>query len=56
MVLLQQVPIWYWTENQDVGSTLFYPTLKTYRQPSFGAWDPVVNAVAHELDAWLASR
>jgi tetratricopeptide (TPR) repeat protein len=56
LVLLQQVPIWYWTENQDVGSTLFYPTLKTYRQPSPGAWDPVVKQVASELDVWLASR
>lgn len=37
------------------GETMpWYPSVRVFRQPSYGAWEPVVAAVAREVSAWRA--
>lgn len=43
---------WRWgTEREDAP---WYPTLRIFRQASFGNWSPVIERVAHEVSAWTS--
>jgi hypothetical protein len=54
-LILLKATHWYWAEalapRNDPRGTLFYPSLRTYRQAEVGDWAPVVAAVAADLDA-----
>lgn len=43
---------WRWMLNRS--DTPWYPTMRLFRQPSPGAWEPVVEAVARELARFSA--
>jgi tetratricopeptide (TPR) repeat protein len=48
-VLLPFAPDWRWlTDRED---SPWYPTVRLFRQPSFGDWDSVIALVGHELSA-----
>lgn len=47
-ILLSYVPDWRWLlERSD---SPWYPTARLFRQPAFGAWEPVVEQVQSELE------
>ena len=46
-LLLSHVPDWRWTA-QD-GRSLWYPSMRTFRQPSHGDWASVVERAVEEL-------
>jgi Tfp pilus assembly protein PilF len=52
-LLLPFVPDWRWLlQRQD---SPWYPTMRLFRQPSPGAWEPVIQSVARELQAFTQS-
>ncbi|WP_241018990.1 tetratricopeptide repeat protein [Paraburkholderia sp. Tr-20389] len=52
-VLLDVNPYWTWmTGRRD---SPWYPTATLYRQPQFGAWQPVMEEVARDLRALVES-
>jgi ADP-heptose:LPS heptosyltransferase len=51
-VLLPHFPDWRWGVAGE--RTPWYPSLRLFRQPTFDAWAPVVQAVGGALDARLA--
>ncbi|AIO33609.1 tetratricopeptide repeat family protein [Burkholderia cenocepacia] len=52
-VLLDVNPHWPWLlERSD---SPWYPTATLYRQPTFGAWDPVMQAVVRDLRGLVAA-
>jgi tetratricopeptide (TPR) repeat protein len=53
LCLLPNVADWRWfgAERHD---SPWYPTMRLYRQPADGAWQPVMTAIAEELDVLLA--
>lgn len=49
--LLPAIPDWRWMlERED---TLWYPTMRLFRQPSMGDWDTVLSVIAKEVEALL---
>lgn len=52
--LLPWVADWRWMLRRE--DTPWYPTVKLYRQPALGAWEPVLARVAADLDALLAGQ
>ena len=46
-VLLPSVPDWRWMLGRE--DSLWYPTMRLFRQKSMGDWGPVVEAVVGEL-------
>lgn len=42
---------WYWFRDRD--DSPWYPSLRLYRQAAPGAWGPVIEHVAAELEEWL---
>ncbi|HZZ02961.1 tetratricopeptide repeat-containing glycosyltransferase family protein [Paraburkholderia sp.] len=52
-VLLDVNPHWVWL--LDRSDSPWHPSATLYRQPQFGQWDPVLEAVTHDLSA-LAAR
>jgi Flp pilus assembly protein TadD len=46
-VLLQHAPDWRWQLSGE--TTVWYPTLRLFRQPSPGDWSPVIERVWAEL-------
>ena len=44
---------WRWMERRE--DTPWYPTMRLFRQPSPGAWEPVIARVAAELRAFAAA-
>ena len=45
-------PDWRWlTGRRD---SPWYPSLRLYRQPQPGNWDPVLDEVAHDLTRFAA--
>jgi len=54
LVMLPQATDWRW--GRDADTTPWYPTLALYRQPSPGAWAPVVERVAVDLARRAAQR
>ena len=47
---LQVSPLWYWGIAGE--STMFYPSVKAYRQTRADDWEDVVAAIAADLDAF----
>jgi tetratricopeptide (TPR) repeat protein len=45
--LLKFAPDWRWMRDRE--DSPWYPTMRLFRQPRFGAWDEVVRSVAAEL-------
>jgi ADP-heptose:LPS heptosyltransferase len=52
--LLPSAPDWRWLMHR--ADTPWYPTMRLFRQPQPGAWDPVFAAVAAELRRLVASQ
>jgi tetratricopeptide (TPR) repeat protein len=48
-VLLPFAPDWRWLMDRE--DSPWYPTVRLFRQPSFGDWDSVIARVRHELTA-----
>jgi hypothetical protein len=49
-VLLQFVPDWRWM--LDRADSPWYPSMRLFRQPSFGDWRTPIMQVAQELSQW----
>jgi tetratricopeptide (TPR) repeat protein len=49
-LLLPFVPDWRWLLQRD--DSPWYPTMRLFRQPSPGVWEPVIQRVACELRAF----
>ncbi|WP_167525407.1 tetratricopeptide repeat protein [Roseomonas genomospecies 6] len=45
---------WRWLDHRE--DSPWYPTMRLFRQPEPGAWDPVVARVAAALAKWAAER
>jgi predicted Zn-dependent protease len=45
---------WRWQYTSS--DSLWYPTLRIFRQKKFGAWSPVVKKAASALKKWLAAN
>jgi hypothetical protein len=53
-VLLQNAADWRWmTKRSD---SLWYPSLRLFRQPRPGSWESTIRAVQFELARWVVSR
>jgi ADP-heptose:LPS heptosyltransferase len=53
-VLLQKTADWRWmTERSD---SLWYPSLRLFRQPRLGDWESTIRAVQLELARWVVAR
>jgi len=50
--LLKFSPDWRWMRDRE--DSPWYPTMRLFRQPRFGAWDDVVHGVAGELSRLAA--
>ena len=50
-LMLQHAGDWRWLASRP--ESPWYPSLRIFRQPSPGAWDDVVRAVAERLQIWL---
>ncbi|MDY6920631.1 MAG: tetratricopeptide repeat protein [Pseudomonadota bacterium] len=46
-VMLNSRPLWHWFEQSD--RTVWYESLKLYRQSQLQSWDPVISQVAEDL-------
>lgn len=53
-VLLYDTPDWRWL--LDRGDSPWYPSLRLFRQPHWGAWDPPIVRVAEALAALVVAR
>lgn len=53
-VALKQVPEWRWL--LDRADSPWYPTMRLFRQPRRGEWEPVFKAMTLELESILARR
>jgi len=42
--------IWYWFLERD--TSLWYPSMRLYRQDHGTSWDRTIGAIAHELKLW----
>ncbi len=51
-LLLSFVPNWRWLLERD--DSPWYPTVRLFRQPKMGDWEPVIGAVRNALRAKLA--
>jgi hypothetical protein len=51
-VLLNQRTLWHWFGAGD--STVWYESLRLYRQEQMETWDPVFGRVAHDLNLVVA--
>jgi hypothetical protein len=52
--LLPLVPDWRWLlERED---SPWYPSMRLFRQPSWGDWDSVITRVADSLSLWIKNR
>ena len=56
-------PVWLlnrfdscWRWGNDGEHTPWYPTMRIFRQETFGAWSPVIERVAIELAAWRDAK
>ena len=52
--LLCHTPDWRWHLSRT--DSPWYPTMRLFRQPRYGDWDSVVNAVGDALKTWLLSE
>jgi tetratricopeptide (TPR) repeat protein len=52
--LLPFSPDWRWLLNRE--DSPWYPTMRLFRQPSIGDWEPVITKVADELQKLWALR
>jgi len=52
--LLPYVADWRWQIDRE--DTPWYPTMRLFRQPKFGAWAPVWDRVAQELRSLVEAR
>jgi tetratricopeptide (TPR) repeat protein len=52
--LLHADPDWRWLLNRE--DSPWYPTMRLFRQPVLGDWDPVIRRVAAELEAVVKQR
>lgn len=52
--LLHADPDWRWMDDRD--DSPWYPTMRLFRQPSPGAWAPVIARIAAELRTMTADR
>ena len=50
-LLLPFIPDWRWLLQRD--DSPWYPTMRLFRQPSPGAWDPAIQRVARELRTFM---
>jgi Flp pilus assembly protein TadD len=48
-IMIPPTPDWRYPRTGN--ATPWYPTAKLYRQPARQVWEPVVEAIAHDLDA-----
>lgn len=53
-VLLQHLADWRWMQGRD--DSPWYPTMRLFRQPRAGAWQPVIARVAAELASSGSAR
>jgi tetratricopeptide (TPR) repeat protein len=53
-VLLPFSPDWRWLLDRD--DSPWYPTVRLFRQPALGEWDPVLDVVTRELAAAAAGQ
>jgi len=52
--LVPHDPDWRWMEGRE--DSPWYPTMRLFRQPSPGAWEPVIARVAGELARLVRGR
>jgi len=52
--MLSHAADWRWMT--DRGDSLWYPSMRLFRQPKRGDWDSVIAEVGHELDRFLAQK
>ncbi|SMG02475.1 tetratricopeptide repeat protein [Burkholderia singularis] len=52
-VLLDVNPHWVWLTDRD--DSPWYPSMRLYRQPAFGAWQPVLQRLGRDLRARAAA-
>jgi hypothetical protein len=52
--LLPFAPDFRWLMERD--DSLWYPTMRLFRQPGFGEWGPVLERVRGELEALVGSK
>jgi hypothetical protein len=50
-LMLQHAADWRWMASRT--ESPWYPSIRVFRQPSPGAWDHVVRALAERLQIWL---
>ena len=53
-VMLAFMPDWRWMLDRETSP--WYPTMRLFRQPTRGAWDPVVHRVSGELRSVLGGH
>jgi Flp pilus assembly protein TadD len=53
-ILIQYSPDWRWMLKRE--DSPWYPTMRLFRQPSFGDWNPVIKRVADELREFCTSK
>jgi hypothetical protein len=53
-LMLQHAADWRWMASRT--ESPWYPSLRIFRQPSPGAWDHVVRAVAERLQTWVQQK
>ncbi len=53
-VILNSRPLWHWFENDD--RTVWYDSLKLFRQNQLSGWRPVLNEVARALKDKVGSK
>jgi len=51
-IMLKLGADWRWLSAR--GDTPWYPTLRLFRQPTLGDWQPVVEALCAALPRWLS--
>ena len=51
LLMLPYVPDWRWLLDRD--DSLWYPSVKIYRQPDIGDWDSVFDRIKLDLCSYL---